>query len=393
MNKYHNFLIKYSKEYKNLYEREIKLINIKNFKFTEDELNFLKNSFNLNKESFGNIYVNKENKVTKTEYLISDKYSSTKVLESDIDIPLNYHSHPFSNRIMEPPSEADIKYIINYSLKKYFSLLINKKKINKKNFYQYHLIFAPEGIYCIRLYADNKILNIYKEIKILELVECEIEKLFNKKNKKLISNFNKVKDKIIDLSKKNKLKDLENEILNLYKSKNFKNESLLEKYDDNKDFKKLIELNNKIYNLKNKFYYEHIGVNYYTIFKNLEKKIIKINIYSNKILSNYKILLNNLKEYHSEFYENNFKYKLISPFFINFTSSKFENISHDIKVKLNSNIQELTSEKMNLNINKIDSKIIKFLNENFKKFNQNTNFKIELFDYSKFKINNLSIID
>ena len=393
MNKYHNFLINNNSEYKNLYEEEINITNLKNFKFTEDELNFLKNSYNLNKETFGNIYVDNNNKVIKTEYKVSEKYSSTDILDSDINIPLNYHSHPFSNRIMEPPSDTDIKYIVNYSLKKFTKLLLNKKKINKNKFFQYHLIFAPEGIYCIRLYADNKILKIYKEIKLLEFVDKVIDDEFNKKYKTEVSNLKKIKNKIMNLNEKNKLKKLENEIYNFYRTNNFKKESLLEKYNDNKDFKKLIDLNNKIYNFKNKFYKQKIGINYYQILKNIDKNISILENYLMKIEYYYNLSLNDLKKYNDKYFENSFKYKLISPYFFNFTSSKFDNITHDLKVKLNSNIQELTTEEMKLNNTKVDSKKIKFINDIFNKFYKNTNIKIELFDYSNFKLNNLSIIN
>ena len=40
MDKAHSFLLKNNSEYKELYEREIKVINLKNFKFTDEELDF-----------------------------------------------------------------------------------------------------------------------------------------------------------------------------------------------------------------------------------------------------------------------------------------------------------------------------------------------------------------
>ena len=70
MDKAHSFLLKNNSDYKELYEREIKVINLKNFKFTDEELDFLKYSYSLSKETFGNIYVDKDNKVIKTEYKV-----------------------------------------------------------------------------------------------------------------------------------------------------------------------------------------------------------------------------------------------------------------------------------------------------------------------------------
>ena len=181
----------------------------------------LKYSYSLSKETFGNIYVDKDNKVIKTEYKVSNKFSSIETLDTTINEPINYHSHPFSNRLMEPPSNTDMKYIVTLALKKMFELSINKKKIDIKNFSQYHLIFAPEGIYTIKLYADKNIFNHFKQLELIELVNTTINKEFEQKYKKQVMQLNKIKNKILELqkNKKENMKKLEDDLYDFYKSK------------------------------------------------------------------------------------------------------------------------------------------------------------------------------
>lgn len=396
MDKAHSFLLKNNSDYKELYEREIKVINLKNFKFTDEELDFLKYSYSLSKETFGNIYVDKDNKVIKTEYKVSNKFSSIETLDTTINEPINYHSHPFSNRLMEPPSNTDMKYIVTLALKKMFELSINKKKIDIKNFSQYHLIFAPEGIYTIKLYADKNIFNHFKQLRLIEFVDATINEEFEEKYKKKVLQLNKIKKKILELQKNKKkenMKKLEDDLYDFYKSKNFKKESLLNEYMKDPNFNKLIKINNEVYDLKIDFYNKKIGISYYDLVKLTQKHVTKFENYLMKIEYLYNLSLNELKKYDNDYQEEIFKYKLISPFFFNLTSTKLDDVMHDFKVKIDSNVQELTSKEMKKDQKKYDRKKVKYINDVFNKFSEKSKIKISLQDYKNFNLKTLSIID
>ena len=70
--RYHNFMLKNNEDYNNIINKNYSLINLSNFVFTKDELEQLKNTFNLEKEVTGNMFIDENKKVVKTEYKVSN---------------------------------------------------------------------------------------------------------------------------------------------------------------------------------------------------------------------------------------------------------------------------------------------------------------------------------
>jgi hypothetical protein len=395
--RYHNFMLKNNEDYNNIINKNYSLINLSNFVFTKDELEQLKNTFNLEKEVTGNMFIDENKKVVKTEYKVSNNYSSTNVLESSLTSSINFHSHPFSNRIMENPSFTDLKYIINISLFKMFEIDLNKN-LETKKFYNYHLVFTPEGIYKIKLLFNSnqeikKMYNIYKKTQLLEMLSNTIYTDFEKKHNRIIKKFEKVKDNILKNNKnKKEINDLINKIIDFHKSDEFKTGSLIKKYMDKDEYKKLVELNTKVYDRKLEFY-KKFDIDYFSLFKLYQKFDNQILNYYNKIDYLYSQTINELKQFNMEYQQELFEYKIISPFFLNLMENpKIENISHDLKVKIDSNIQKITSKKMKKNSRKTNNEKIKFINEKLENFYKKTKIQIVLVDYQDFKIKNLTVI-
>ena len=96
------------------------------------------------------------------------------------------------------------------------------------------------------------------------------------------------------------------------------------------NFNKLIKINNEVYDLKIDFYNKKIGISYYDLVKLTQKHITKFENYLMKIEYLYNLSLNELKKYDNDYQEEIFKYKLISPFFFNLTSTKLDDVMHEL---------------------------------------------------------------